>query len=144
MSSTAYSAAFKPDPRLRRLVAGSGLLLGIAGALVILQLPTDAWVRLVACFLWATTTAREHMQLRRGWADCYALRFTASGEIMVRGADQTWRAARWQSGSVLLRKLGWIRLRDQRGVVLSELLSGHARTSPDWRRLQVIWRHVGA
>lgn len=144
MASTEYSAEFKPDPRLRRLVAGSGVLLGLAGFLVILLLPTDIWMRLAACLLWAGSAARDHWQLQRGWADCLALRFTASGELSVLGADLTWRAARRQSGSVLLRKLGWIRLRDHRGLVFGELLSGDDRASPDWRRLQVIWRHVGA
>ena len=144
MSSTAYFAEFKPDPHLRRLVAASGVLLGIAGVLVILLLPTDLWMRLAACVIWVVTSAREHRQLQRGWADCRALRFTANGELMVLGADQTWRAARQETGSVLLRKLGWIRLRDHRGVVFGELLSGDDRASPDWRRLQVIWRHVGA
>ena len=144
MSSTAYFAEFKPDPHLRRLVAASGVLLGIAGVLVILLLPTDLWMRLAACVIWVLTSAREHRQLQRGWADCRALRFTANGELMVLGADQTWRAARQETGSVLLRKLGWIRLRDHRGVVFGELLSGDDRASPDWRRLQVIWRHVGA
>ena len=144
MSSTAYFAEFKPDPHLRRLVAASGVLLGIAGVLVILLLPTDLWMRLAACVIWVVTSVREHRQLQRGWADCRALRFTANGELMVLGADQTWRAARQETGSVLLRKLGWIRLRDHRGVVFGELLSGDDRASPDWRRLQVIWRHVGA
>lgn len=144
MSSTAYFAEFKPDPHLRRLVAASGVLLGIAGVLVILLLPTDLWMRLAACVIWVLTSAREHRQLQRGWADCRALRFTANGELTVLGADQTWRAARRETGSVLLRKLGWIRLRDHRGVVFGELLSGDDRASPDWRRLQVIWRHVGA
>ena len=144
MSSTAYFAEFKPDPHLRRLVAASGVLLGIAGVLVILLLPTDLWMRLAACVIWVLTSAREHRQLQRGWADCRALRFTANGELTVLGADQTWRAARQETGSVLLRKLGWIRLRDHRGVVFGELLSGDDRASPDWRRLQVIWRHVGA
>lgn len=144
MSSTAYFAEFKPDPHLRRLVAASGVLLGIAGVLVILLLPTDLWMRLAACVIWVVTSAREHRQLQRGWADCRALRFTANGELTVLGADQTWRAARQETGSVLLRKLGWIRLRDHRGVVFGELLSGDDRASPDWRRLQVIWRHVGA
>lgn len=144
MSSTGYFAEFKPDPHLRRLVAASGVLLGIAGILVILLLPTDLWMRLAACVVWVVTSAREHRQLQRGWADCRALRFTANGELTVLGADQTWRAARRETGSVLLRKFGWIRLRDHRGVVFGELLSGDARASPDWRRLQVIWRHVGA
>jgi hypothetical protein len=144
VSSTAYSAELKPDPRLRRLVAGSGWLLGIAGVLVIFNLPTDLWIRMAACVLWVGASIREHGQLQRGWDDCRALRFAANGEITVLGADQVWRTARRETGSVLLRTVGWIRLRDYRGVVFGELVSGDDRASPDWRRFQVIWRHVGA
>jgi len=129
---------------LRRLVAGSGVLLGFTGILVILQLPIDLWVRLIACCLWAATSAYEYHQLRRGWAECCALRFSGEGEITLLGVDGAWHPACRVSGSVLLRRVGWIRLRGHSGVVFGELLSGHDRESPDWRRLQVIWRHVGA
>ena len=144
MSSTAYSAELQPDSRLRRLVACSGLLLCLAGAVVILLLPTDLWMRLATCALWAATCAREQREFRRGWADCRKLRFTADGHVAILGADQVWRPAQRESGSVLLGRGGWIRLRDHRGAVFGELLTGDGRASPDWRRLQVIWRHVGA
>jgi hypothetical protein len=52
------------------------------------------------------------------------------------------------SGGVLLSELGWIRLSvvlpDGRKLVLGEFVRGNARESADWRRLQVIWRHIGA
>ena len=144
MSSTANSAELQPDSRLRRLVACSGLLLCLAGAVVILLFPTDLWMRLATCALWVATCAREQWASRRGWAACRKLRFTGDGRIAILGADQVWRPARRESGSVLLGRVGWIRLRDHRGGVFGELLTGDGRASPDWRRLQVIWRHVGA
>jgi len=49
---------------------------------------------------------------------------------------------------VLLRKVGWIRLSFElptgRKLILGELLRGDGRRGEDWRRLQVIWRHIGA
>jgi hypothetical protein len=111
---------------------------------VILQLPTDLWLRLATCVLWAATCTRELRLFWRGWAACRMLRFTAEGHIAILGADRVWRPAQRQSGSVLLGRVGWIRLRDHRGVVFGELLTGDGRASPDWRRLQVIWRHIGA
>ena len=116
----------------------------MVGVVVILQLPIDLWVRLAACAIWVVTSVIEHRRIRRGWAECRGLRFDAEGEIASLGVDGKWRPAQCESGSVLLGKVGWIRLRDQRGAVFGELLTGDARESPDWRRLQVIWRHVGA
>ena len=144
MSSTEYSAALQTDPRLRRIVTGSGVLLGLIGILVILQLPVDSWVRVSACALWITSSIREYRQLQRGWAECHALRFSGTGDVAILGGDGVWHPARRESGGVLLRNVGWIRLRDHRGVVFGELLFGNERNSRDWRRLQVIWRHVGA
>jgi len=144
VSSTAYFAELEPDPRLRRLVAWTGVLLGAAGVPVILLLPLDLWVRLLACGLWVGSSVREHRLLRRGWVDCRALRFSADGTIALLGADGTWRPARRKSGGVLLGKALWLRLQNSRGRVFGELLVGDARQSPDWRRLQAIWRHIGA
>ncbi len=144
MSSTVYSAELKPDPRLRRLVAWTGVLLGAVGVPVILLLPLDLWVRWLACGLWVGSSVWEIRQLRRGWADCRAIRFSADGAIVLLGADGTWRPASRKSGGVLLGKVLWLRLQSSHGRVFGELLLGDARQSPDWRRLQVIWRHIGA
>ena len=144
MSSTEYSAEIKPDPRLRRLVAGSGALLGLVGILVILGLPAEWWIRLALSAAWLAASVREQRVLQRGWAACVALRFSASGEISLLEPDREWHPASLANGGILLRKLGWIRLKDRQGTVFSELLRGDDRASPDWRRLQVIWRHVGA
>ena len=102
------------------------------------------WIWLTLSAGWVAVCYRERLQLQRGWATCRALRVTSTGGIGVRDIAGQWHEAQWVSGGVLLRKIGWIRLRNHHGVVFSELLFGDARTSTDWRRLQVIWRHVGA
>lgn len=143
MSSTAYSAELRPDPLLRRVVLWSGIVFAVVGILVILILPLAWWVRLTLSAGWVAVGCRERRQLQRGWAACDRLRFDSTGKIGVQDAGE-WHEAQWESGGVLLRKAGWIRLRNHHGLVFGELLSGDARTSPDWRRLQVIWRHIGA
>jgi len=129
---------------LRRVVLWSGVFLGVAGCLIILSLPTGLSLRLAACSLWAAMAWRELRHLRRAWRVCRRLRFDASGSVELLEPDGRWYAARLDAGSVLLRKAGWIRLRNRHGARLGELLRGDARSSADWRRLQVIWRHVGA
>jgi len=59
-------------------------------------------------------------------------------------ADGNWHPARLLPGSMLLRRVGWIRWDDGCGRQYAELLRGRSRESDDWRRLQVIWRHIGA
>ena len=144
MSLTEYSAEITPDPVLRRIVFCSGAILCIAGILAILTLPLNPWGRLGVSIGWTSASIVELRQLRCAWGDCCRLRFNSSGAIQVLGTDGQWRAGSLVSGGVLLRKIGWIRLRDHTGSVFGELLAGDPRTSRDWRRLQVIWRHVGA
>jgi hypothetical protein len=144
VSSTAYFAEITPEPFLRRIVFWSGVTLAATACLIILSLPVAAWLRLAGCGLWAAMAGRELRQLQRAWRACRRLRFRAGGDIELLEADGQWHAASLEAGSVLLRKAGWIRLRNRCGDRYGELLHGDARSSADWRRLQVIWRHVGA
>lgn len=116
----------------------------MAACLVIMSLPFGTWLKLAGCGLWALMAGRELRQLRRAWRACLRLRVWPGGEVELLEADGQWYAASLESGSVLLQKTGWFRLRDRHGGRHGELLRGDPRSSPDWRRLQVIWQHVGA
>jgi len=144
VSSTAYSAEISPDPVLRRIVLWSGVLLGIAGVLAVLILPVSLWVRLALAAGWAGASFLELRQLLRAWRKCCRVRIDSTGEIQLLDDSGRWRGGGLVSGGVLLRKIGWIRLRNHAGAPFGELLAGDSRMSPDWRRLQVIWRHIGA
>lgn len=45
-----------------------------------------------------------------------------------------------RSGSVVLQRFAFLRLRFADGRSHVELLKGDAATSPDWQRLQLTWR----
>ena len=148
MSSNAYYAEVFPDPFLRRIVLASSVVLAIAGVPMIVILPIAPFARVVAVLLWLASTAWEITRLRRAWNICHGLRFSADGAVSISLPGQAWHPARLISGGILLRKTGWIRLEvalpDGRKAVFGELLRGDCRESDDWRRLQVIWRHIGA
>ena len=144
MSSNAYFAELRPDPALRRLVLWSGAALGAAGLVACLYLPLPIPVRVLAGLAWAASSVHELARLRRAWRDCTALRVSADGSAAVCGADGGWRPAALPGGGIVLRRAAWIRLRTGAGPVWAEPLRGGCRKSPDWRRLQVVWRHVGA
>ncbi|MGB5628993.1 MAG: hypothetical protein WBM57_06475 [Woeseiaceae bacterium] len=148
MSSTAYFAEIRPDALLRRFVLASGLALALGGLLLILILPVPLEIRVVGSIGWLAVAASELARARLAWNSCHAMRFFADGTIDVLIPGQIWQPAHLLSGGVLLRQLGWIRLgvtlSTGHKLVLGEFLRGNGRESADWRRLQVIWRHIGA
>lgn len=144
MSSNSYSACLTPDPWLRLVVSTSGRCLIAAGLVVILVLAADVAPKAAGCLVWLLIGRFELQRLEQGFDACKAIRIDSSGEAMILGDDENWVPARLLSGSVLLRKLAWMRLQDQSGRIYLELISGDARQSQNWRRLQVIWRHIGA
>lgn len=111
---------------------------------MLLLLPVHVAVTAASCILWAGWSVREQLQLRRAYRNYSRLRVCADGELRVLDGDGNWQLARLLEGSVLLRRIGWIRIGTSAGCVFAELLTGRCEQSPDWRRLQVIWRHVGA
>ena len=144
MSSNSYSASLTPDPWLRIVVSISGRLLIAAGLALILILPIDVAERLAGSLAWAAIGWFEIRRLESGNEACRAIRVDSSGEFTILDNAGDPVPARLLTGSVLLRKLGWIRLESQNGQIFLELIRGDARQSQDWRRLQVIWRHIGA
>ena len=144
MLSTEYSAEISPEPCLRRIVLVSGVLLALAGNLLIIFMPLPVTLRVFGVALWSFSALRELVLLRRAWAGCIALRFVADGEVEILGPDFEWHPAQLVSGSILLRSMGWLRVRTIAGPVVAELVRADRQPCPDWRRLQVIWRHVGA
>jgi len=144
VSSNSYSASLTPDPWLRIVVSTSGRLLIAAGLALILVLGIDVELRAMGCLVWVAFGRFELRQLEQGFDACKAIRIDSNGEVTVLVNDEKWVPATLLTGSVVLRKLGWIRLKDQRGQIFLELIRGDARQSQNWRRLQVIWRHIGA
>jgi hypothetical protein len=144
VSSNSYSACLIPDPWLRIVVSTSGRLLIAAGLALILVLAIDVALRVAGCLVWVALGRFELRRLEQGFDACKLIRIDSSAEIAILNGDGNWVPATLLTGSVLLRKLGWMRLKDQRGQSFLELIRGDARQSQDWRRLQVIWRHIGA
>jgi hypothetical protein len=120
------------------------MVLALAGNLLIVFLPLAIALRVCGVAMWSFSTLRELVLLRRAWADCIALRFVANGEVQILGADLEWRPAQLVSGSILLRSMGWLRVKSTAGPVVAELVRADRQQRRDWRHLQVIWRHVGA
>ncbi|MGI9223744.1 MAG: hypothetical protein ACR2QX_04635 [Woeseiaceae bacterium] len=111
---------------------------------MILSMPAAFILRIVAAGLWLLIGGYDILRQRRAHTQYCGVRLDFEGrlELKIQGGD--WVPARMLPGSIVLRHLGWIRIRDERGHVFAEPVRGHCRDSRDWRRLQVIWRHIGA
>ena len=144
MSSNRYSSTLKPDPWLRILVLSSGRLLIAAGLVLILILDIAAGLRALAGVLWIVAGRHELRVLQRGFDALLAIRLYSDGSVAVLNNHKEWQPGECESGCIVLQKLVWLRLRTADGARFTELLCGDARRDHDWRRLQVIWRHIGA
>ena len=120
----------------------SAIVLAVLGALAISVATVPVWLRLPVLGLWSALSHREIKAMRHGWRRSHGVRVFATGEIEVRDREGNWALAELADGSVLLRRLGWLRLVTADGAQIHELVRGSCREDREWRRLHVIWRHV--
>ena len=143
MSSTPYSTELNPDPRLRQFVLVSSALLHATGVAVIALLPVPAHWRWLGAALWAVAGLREIHSVACGFRQCRRIRIDSSGATELLREQGEWTAAEIQTGSVVLNRFAWLRLRLADGSRCVELLQGNTRDNEAWRRFQLIWRHLG-
>ena len=129
---------------MRRLLVWSGAVLGMVGVGLIVTLPVQGPLRGLLALVWSASVLREILFLRHAWARCRRIRVAADGGVSLLDDDDEWRPAELLTGGILLRRIGWIRLRAAGEPAFGELLRGSRRDDRDWRRLHVIWRHIGA
>lgn len=144
MSSRQYSAGIRPDPRLRRAVLVSGVLLFAAGILLTAALPLAGGLRVLLAIGWCGYSARELIATWRAYSNSGELRIEADGRLLCRDRDGAWQPAQLHAGSIVGARYAWLRIAVGQGPRYAELVRGDARKSEDWRRFQVIWRHIGA
>ncbi|HSM30110.1 MAG TPA: hypothetical protein VK854_05365 [Woeseiaceae bacterium] len=129
---------------MRRLVLLSGALLFIAGLAFVPVLAVAAGLKAVLAITWTCLCGYEWLAFRRGYAASRALRIAAGGHVERQCRDGSWQPVRLCAGSVVLSRFAWLRVAPPGAWPYSELLSAASHESEDWRRLQVIWRHIGA
>ncbi len=125
------------------MIVVAAVMLG-GGLLVIVTLPlAPAW-RWACAAAWLAASVLRLARLLWGFARCDRIRLVADGSLAVTRVRGPAVPARLLPGSVVLSSLAWLRIGFDDGGDSVELLAGDARKSDAWRRLQVIWRHLGA
>jgi hypothetical protein len=115
-----------------------------AGLILILTLNVDVLLRASGCLIWLAFGRFELQRMQLGFDGCVSIHLFPDGQIAVLDIDSEWSRGNLQTGSVVLDNFAWLRLRTDDGRCFAELIRGDARQSHNWRRLQVIWRHIGA
>lgn len=139
MSSRRFVAELKPDPDLRRVVilaACTSLLIGIA---LVIRLPIPAWARFGLAVLWISASLWDIGRISRGNQRVRFIRLTV-GQAAVVDRQGREEPVQIMSGSVVLPRLAWLRLKWRDGLIGGELIRGDPAGHQHWRRLQILWR----
>jgi hypothetical protein len=118
-----------------------GCLAAITGTLIILYMPLAWLLRILLAAVFIGESFRELRKLARGAARLRQLWLDAEGNVAGLCADGRCEPLTLLSGSIVLKRLAWLRVRFADGSEHGELFQGDPATDPEWQRLQLIWRH---
>jgi hypothetical protein len=141
MSSNTYSAEIRSSECLRRVVLTVATVMLVVGVGVIVLLPISKLAIGVASFVWIGWSLGEVLTYWRVYRRWLGFSVSADGETKVFGRDECC-SAKVLAGSVVLSEIAWVRLQAENGDVWGELVAGNHRDSEEWRRFQVIFRHL--
>lgn len=143
MSFTPYSARLVPERGLRLLVLSAGALTALVGVFVIAGLGLSPVSRYLVAALWLISSLRELWMIGRAQHRFRAVRMYPGGRAELSCRQGGCVHASLLAGSVVLPRLAWLRFRIEDGSRHAELLRRNARRGEQWRRLQVLARHLG-
>ncbi len=129
---------------MRRIVVATAWVAMSLGIVTIVSLPIDGLLRAAGSTIWLTGMGVELIVISSAHKQFGRIRMHSDGRIELQDNDGHWQTATIGNGSIVLRKLAWLRLKPASGARYHELLRRNSLQSEQWRRLQVIWRHLGA
>jgi len=100
--------------------------------------------RLLASAIWLVFSARELLNIVAGHKRIRRIHIDSDGSVELVTNEGEQLPAKLLAGSIVLPTLAWLRLEAHDGRRSSELIHGKNAQDKQWRRLQVIWRHLGA
>lgn len=140
MSSSRFAAELGTSSKVRRTLIGASCTAALAGGALIVALPVaPAWSG--ACLvLWAVLSGLELKASVTGMTRIERLRLDAGGQLVALSRDGAAEALTLLSGSMVLARFAWLRVRFADGSSYGELLLAAGCPADEWRRLQLIWR----
>ena len=121
---------------------GSGC--AVLGIICILATPFPALAKAAAVMVWILWSTWELVSLWRVYRGCSGYRVYENGEIEVFDDRGGYRSGKVLPGTVVMPGWAWLRVGLTDGPTWGEALTGRTRESQQWRRFQVIFRHLNA
>lgn len=137
-----YSATLRAEPKLRRLVLASGVAFAITGIAVAMALPGGIGVAASAAAAWSLWASAELGLAWRCYRSSRAFTLSPNGGLEVELADGSRQVGRLAPGSVRLARRAWLRICLPGRRPWGEPLSQVGQDREQWRRFQVICRHI--
>ena len=144
MSLNTFSTELKPEIVLRRIVIVYGISATLVGLALISTLGIAFYWRCATALVWTLLNTRQLNVIARGHKHCRLIRIRSDGTVSLLTPDGCWISATILGGSVVSGKFAWLRFEAENGQHFAELLRQKWSGNKDWRRLRVIWRHLGA
>lgn len=116
----------------------------VTGIAVILWMPVLLWQTLALQVTWCLFSASELYRTWRCYKSASAYLVYADGTVDILAYDGSRKSGVYASGSIAGRRIAWLRVRRADGRMVSEFIARKTQESEEWRRFQVICRHVPA
>jgi hypothetical protein len=142
MSLVLLETRLVPDPRLRLLVQLAGWVLLVIGLMLVICLPLGPAWRGVIGVAWVCDVCRELFNLRTFSTRLHSVRLDQTGHIVADGPDGEDELT-LLSGSLVMPRIAWLRLRFADNCRGAELFRGDMDKDPQWQQFQLIWRQSG-
>ena len=119
---------------------GSGVVLMLAGNLLLSNMEWPLTWRAVLSAIWILDCGITLRRLATGWAHVSLIMFDSDGGVRTKNSMGETIERTLQSGSFVLARIAWFRLKDGRGGVYSGLFIQCRMDADDWHRLQLLWQ----
>ncbi len=114
----------------------------VGGFALVLHLPLHGGLRALIVGLWVVQSAREIQRWTDGAARVARIQVSQSGDVRVTGRDGRVAPGELLRGTLVTRRMAWIRIRFADGRKYGELLRGNAVIDKQWHRFQLIWQQT--
>ena len=128
----------------RRLVLAAAWAAMTLGLITILSLSMDTLLRAAAMSLWGLVGSAELHFIASAQKRFLRIRIFSDGRCELLDHGGQWHSGKLKDACVVLPRQAWLQVQPDSGRCYRELVRGDARENKQWRRLQVIWRHLGA
>lgn len=128
---------------MRRALAASALLAYLLGLVTIFSLPIDNRLGALGAAVWSIQAGIQWHLISSAHKRFRGLRIHCDGAAELLDKDGEWHSAIICKECIVLSTFAWLKLKPAQGRTYFELVRGNSLKNKQWRRLQVIWRHLG-